>query len=251
MGRGSESRRPDHAFQPLRTAAVCQFARQSGWSSLALQFRGPTVSGFFENVASLVAPLRDVLLLILGALISLLGTLLVQDRRVKDELRVRIRSGTVERLTEVENLVALIFTRLGRESVWPLMIVSASLTSPSPEVDELDAAAARLKVLVHSFRRYPFLVLFMGQLATTVEKILGEFITAWTKEPGKRASNLPYLQTEVNHFTRVLHRLIDRIIATDLRTDLTLPLRVKRFARRLIVPLKRVTAGKHKQTQAD
>ena len=200
------------------------------------------MSGFFENVANLIAPIRDVLLLILGALVTLLSTLLVQHRRAKDDLRVKVLSGTVERLTQVEDLVALIFTELGRESIKPLMMAAtAPLGFPSRQTRELEAAATKLKLLAHSFRRYPLLtdsVLYLVRateeiLSTTTMTSLGLPSLAPTKEDEveERARKLDKLQTKVSVYTFTTHLLIDRIIAADLRTDQTLPMRFGRQVR--------------------
>lgn len=206
--------------------------------------------GSFDNVATLVAPLRDVLLLVLGALVTLLSTLIVQHKKAGDELRVRILSGTVERLAQVEDLVALILTQLGRQSFKPLMMALGSPGFPSPETAELEAAAAKLKLLVHSFRRYPMLTVFVFELVRATENLLHVITTGSLLGGEELAKELVSLQDKVSTDARVIHNLIDRITDTGLRTDLTLPARVEAWARRAarFLRLEWETVEKHEQT---
>ena len=230
---GSKAHVPK-AFPARGATRVCQFACRGGWSSLVPYFRGLTVEGLFENVANLTAPIRDVLLLILGAIVSLVGTLIVQNRRAKDELRLKIQATTVTRLAKLEDLVARIVTQLGWDANLPLMVVAGkSPLWPSPQSEELDSAAEELTVLAHSFRRFPFLTSFIGQLVEVVRKLLSEPLMASDVQPEVRMRDLLDLQKEISHLTRVIDRVVDQINATHLRTDLTWHLRIKRFWGRL------------------
>jgi hypothetical protein len=188
--------------------------------------------GVFENVASLIDPIRELLILILGALLSLLGTLLVQSRRAKDDLRVRILSGTVARLTELEDLVAKIATQLGMGAVRPLMTLWTSTPANSEWSEELFSAVTRLKVLIHSFRRYPMLTKSVLDLVTTTEDALhtvtlGPLFPGEPTEPKQRASVLFSKQAQLAEGISSVNQLIDRIIANDLRSDRTFGARMR------------------------
>ncbi len=184
-----------------------------------------------ENLAALVASLRDVLLLVLGALITLLSTLLVQTRRAKDELRVRIFAGTVERLAELDDLVAKLDTHLGLQSVVPLMATIASSSNPaysgpSRWSNEVDSAVARLKGLVHSFRRYPVLTLSVFTFVDAAERVfhlasLPPLFPDDAKTPDDRVAALHTGQIDLHNSTRRVQEVVDRIIANDLRSDLS------------------------------
>ncbi len=194
-----------------------------------------------EGFVALVMPLRDVLILVLGALITLLSTLLVQDRRAKDELRAKILSGTMTRLAELEDLIALLATQAGLESLEPLMVMLAGSPAQSAWRDKMSPALERLSVLAHTFRRYQNLTTAIVGLVYAGNNVLSAtlppFFQSDPKEPADRGSALAEKQQRLGQAIIRIQIVVDRIIENDLRSDLTFGNRLRAAGSKVIIRL--------------